>query len=171
MNRIFLFLLIALLTLGACDKLPENGPLDGQWQLMEIATRQSPDDADFSLREPQKDNRIYWCFQLKLLSIRTLTGSLNGHTDETVGRFRYTGDRPSRNSISTTAPGTASSRTRQRRRLNASASRAAPTRSRLNASTASRWCSARPTAASRSASSETALRIPSPTLRASPRTL
>lgn len=93
MNRIFLFLLIALLTLGACDKLPENGPLDGQWQLMEIATRQSPDDADFSLREAQKDNRIYWCFQLKLLSIRTLTGSLNGHTDETVGRFRYTGDR------------------------------------------------------------------------------
>ena len=39
MNRLRYLLTAALLALAACDKMPENGPLDGQWQLMEIATR------------------------------------------------------------------------------------------------------------------------------------
>ncbi len=93
MKRIIPFLLLILSAVGACNKVPENGPLDGQWQLMEIATRETPDDAAFSHSEAQKDKGIYWSFQLRLLSIRTHTGPLNGHTSETVGRFRYLADR------------------------------------------------------------------------------
>lgn len=92
MNRLRYLLTAALLALAACDKMPENGPLDGQWQLMEIATRQSSADDAYSLREPQKDKRIYWCFQLRLLCLRSATGNLNGLSYETMGRFRFTGD-------------------------------------------------------------------------------
>ena len=92
MNRLLFLLTMALLAPAACDKLPENGPLDGQWQLMEIATRQTPGDDAYSQREAQKDKRVYWCFQLRLLCLRSATGNLNGRSYESMGRFRFTGD-------------------------------------------------------------------------------
>lgn len=93
MNRILPLFLTALTAVSACNKVPENGPLDGYWQLMEIASRQTPTDTALTHVEPQKSRGIYWAFQLRLLEIRTTTGALNGHTSQTMGRFRFTGDR------------------------------------------------------------------------------
>ena len=42
----------------ACDKTPANGPLDGQWQLMSITTRND-------IRATKAD-QTYLCFQLQL---------------------------------------------------------------------------------------------------------
>lgn len=55
-------LLIALLPLAlsaACDKLPRNGALDGQWQLVRH------NDADVTAQ------RIYWAVQLDLIQLRS----------------------------------------------------------------------------------------------------
>ena len=55
-------LLIALLPLvlsAACDKLPRNGALDGQWQLVRR------NDADLTAQ------RIYWAVQLDLIQLRS----------------------------------------------------------------------------------------------------
>ena len=55
-------LLIALLPLvlsAACDKLPRNGALDGQWQLVHR------NDADVTAQ------RIYWAVQLDLIQLRS----------------------------------------------------------------------------------------------------
>ena len=54
-------LLLALLPLAlsaACDKLPRNGALDGQWQLVRH------NDADVTAQ------RIYWAVQLDLIQLR-----------------------------------------------------------------------------------------------------
>ncbi|MBQ9285144.1 MAG: lipocalin-like domain-containing protein [Bacteroidaceae bacterium] len=51
-------LVAILLTTGGCDKTPMNGPLDGQWQLMSIATPNGLRDT--------KANATYLCFQLHL---------------------------------------------------------------------------------------------------------
>lgn len=51
---LFLLLLSAVLS-GGCDKVPRNGWLDGQWQLVEM------DETDV------KAQKIYWRFQLDLL--------------------------------------------------------------------------------------------------------
>lgn len=55
-------LLLALLPLAlsaACDKLPRNGALDGQWQLVRH------NDADVTAQ------RIYWAVQLDLIQLRS----------------------------------------------------------------------------------------------------
>ena len=52
-------LVVALFaTTGSCDKVPINGPLDGQWQLMSIETPEGS--------RQTKTHRTYLCFQLHL---------------------------------------------------------------------------------------------------------
>lgn len=81
-----------LLFLFSCDKLPENGDLDGQWQLMQI--EEFPENSqDPSSVASKKESRIYWAFQLDLLSIHSQLEALNGHTTYTVGRFQHHGGR------------------------------------------------------------------------------
>ena len=63
---LYLLLLPSLVT--ACDKLPENGVLDGQWQLKEMHPRQRTSDTD-NRQTDVSLQRIYWSFQLKLLNI------------------------------------------------------------------------------------------------------
>lgn len=46
---------------AACDKLPENGDLDGLWQLMEISNA--------GINKDTKDQRLYCSFQLKLFML------------------------------------------------------------------------------------------------------
>lgn len=88
MKQILAILAVVAMTLmSSCDKLPENGALDGRWQLMERYTHATPEALDYTVREDMKAKRIYWAFQLKLLSIKTYTSSLN----EILARFRHTG--------------------------------------------------------------------------------
>lgn len=49
---------VLLTAFAACDKVPINGPLDGQWQMMRIETPDSVRDA--------KPLHAYLCFQLHL---------------------------------------------------------------------------------------------------------
>ena len=75
-----------LLTLS-CEKLPENGKLDGWWQVTEV---QFARNGAYDSIVPMKEQKIFWAVQLKLISI---TGISNGTTGETLCRFHYAGDR------------------------------------------------------------------------------
>ena len=57
--RAFLTALLPLVLSAACDKLPRNGALDGQWQLVRR------NDADLTAQ------RIYWAVQLDLIQLRS----------------------------------------------------------------------------------------------------
>ena len=88
MKKILILLLI-LVTWSSCDKMPSNGDLDGQWQLMKIVNK-SVSDFDSDIVIDKKTDRIYWRFQLDLLSIYTPNKKLNGHTHNSVARFSHT---------------------------------------------------------------------------------
>lgn len=73
-----LYLMSLAIALAACDKLPENGDLDGQWQLTELHERHHAapeDDGQYDVRE----QRIYWNFQLRMLQIQTTVGQYNAY--------------------------------------------------------------------------------------------
>lgn len=89
MKHIITIFVVVLLALSACDKTPKNGLLDGQWQLMEMATKTTPDAIDYTEVTNKKSERIFWRFQLDLLSIYTQLGNLNGHTGFSTARFQH----------------------------------------------------------------------------------
>lgn len=73
---------MATATVG-CDKLPRNGALDGQWQLMRI------DTTDVGAR------RVYWAVQLDIIQLRSLTvlpGTPVHHSGGLLLRFERRGD-------------------------------------------------------------------------------
>ena len=57
--RTLLIVLLSLLLSTACDKLPRNGALDGQWQLVRL------NHTDVTAQ------RIYWAVQLDLIQLRS----------------------------------------------------------------------------------------------------
>lgn len=73
--HLYIFLSLLMLTVS-CDKWPENGDLDGQWQLM------SMEQGD--VRTDTKAQHIYWCVQLDLIQ-------LNGE-DTYYAHFQHTGN-------------------------------------------------------------------------------
>ena len=92
MKRTLLAALIFLTTaLTSCDKLPENGRLDGMWQLMSI---QYHNTAEGDSLVSTQDRRIYWSVQLGLISIRSTTDYFhtNGIEAEVLSRFTRTTD-------------------------------------------------------------------------------
>lgn len=92
MNRlIFPFLILLSALLAACGKNPENGALDGQWQLMEMSLKAHPGDSEYATTEYKKDQRIYWRIQLEMLMIYSANGMANGHTNLTAGRLAHSG--------------------------------------------------------------------------------
>lgn len=89
MKYILSIFVVIMLALTACDKLPKNGELDGQWQLMEMATKTAPDATEYAQVTNKKSERIFWRFQLDLLNIYTQLGNLNGHSGFSVARFKH----------------------------------------------------------------------------------
>lgn len=79
MKKIGILLLLVIINyISGCDsKWPENGKLDGMWQLMEIVWEEAS--------EPHPE-RMYYSVQLKLINMRQIGG------DDVLGYFRYTGD-------------------------------------------------------------------------------
>lgn len=77
--------LLAIFAFVACDKMPENGDLDGQWQMTSI--KHLDHDAPSAL-----DGKVYWSFQLKLLSIYTPGDLHNQVSNYTFCRFQVKGD-------------------------------------------------------------------------------
>ena len=83
--------LTLLLPLGfSCEKNPENGDLDGQWQLMELRAKTDLSKPDYDSIVNKKDERIYWSFQLNLLMIRYI--GVPGMNDF-IARFDYGHDK------------------------------------------------------------------------------
>ena len=71
MNKfVYLVLTFILASIFSCSKMPTNGELDGQWQLLEINTRATESDPAFSQTLSKKNDRIYWSFQLDLLMVQ-----------------------------------------------------------------------------------------------------
>ncbi len=67
----------------ACDKLPENGKLDGNWQVLEV---QYARDGQYDSIVSVKEDKIFWAVQLKLIEIK---GVYNGVCGNTLCRFVY----------------------------------------------------------------------------------
>lgn len=93
MNRHILHLLLiftaALTTATSCEKMSDNGKLDGMWHLQEIYSRpRSATNVGYTERQDVSDAGIYWSFQLQLLQIKS-KAFLNGETSETMARFNY----------------------------------------------------------------------------------
>lgn len=70
---------LLLLMVLACGKNPENGKLDGMWQLTEI---ESANGVSIS----KKSDRIYYSFQLHVVELRRVG------FNEYRGHFNYVGD-------------------------------------------------------------------------------
>lgn len=98
MHRLFLTLsclalLLGAATLASCDKTPMNGDLDGMWRLTEMHSKPTADAPTYSLQAVLGTQRIFWNFQLRLLSIQNHDGLANSETNETVARFEHSGNR------------------------------------------------------------------------------
>ena len=66
----------------------DNGPIDGMWHLEKIYTHPNGNaTGPFSVEKDCSEDRIYWSFQLDLLSIRSKEAH-NGKTNESVARFK-----------------------------------------------------------------------------------
>ena len=98
MHRLFLTLsclalLLGAATLASCDKTPMNGDLDSMWRLTEMHSKPTADAPTYSLQADLRAQRIFWNFQLRLLSIQNHDGLANSETNETVARFEHSGNR------------------------------------------------------------------------------
>lgn len=87
----FFFSIAICCIIIACSKLSDNGDIDGKWRLEKMYSKTSPTASDYTIEKNLMDEKIYWNFQLKLLSI-TSSNILNGHTGETTARFTLSGD-------------------------------------------------------------------------------
>ena len=61
-----LLLLVASGFLISCDKLPDNGNLDGMWQLMTV------EDGD---EKSVKDTKVYWSIRTNLVQLSSIDGT------------------------------------------------------------------------------------------------
>lgn len=83
-NIYIVIVLVGLLIVGGCDKLPMNGKLDGKWQLKTIIKD--------SQEKNQEDSGIFWSFQLKLCQITYMRGIFDGASNIANTRFLYKND-------------------------------------------------------------------------------
>lgn len=81
---IYIIILCVAALSTSCDKWPENGDLDGQWQLTEL----TPAGED---TQNVRSQGIYWNVQLNLLVIHTTREPLNGRTFNTSVLFERKG--------------------------------------------------------------------------------
>lgn len=84
--RLLFGLTTLFIGLAACDKIPQNGDLDGMWQLTEMTP------AATGVTTHKKPEAIYWSFQLDVLMIHTPYKLHNGKTYNTSGLFEKRGD-------------------------------------------------------------------------------
>lgn len=83
MKSIVRLLLLLLLGVYSCDKLPQNDALDGMWHLQKIHHLNSITQTE----EDVSAQQIYWCVQLDLLQIKSNKHLI--YRDEVKGRDTY----------------------------------------------------------------------------------
>lgn len=79
-----------LINLIGCDKLPQNGDLDGMWQVTEISYNSQNGQYDSIVNK--KAEQIYWLFQLDLMAIRSKVEGQDNLSDNIRARFKHTGN-------------------------------------------------------------------------------
>ena len=80
MNKIvYILLAIVSFCVVSCDKIPENGDLDGNWQLLTIEKHNSGEVVSV------KEQKVFWAVQLKLIAYK-------GADNSYLSRFVYDGD-------------------------------------------------------------------------------
>ncbi len=60
--KYFLMLLVAMLSMTACNKMSHNGDLDGRWQITRMVYHSTGQEIDGPIR-------VYWDFNLDLMDI------------------------------------------------------------------------------------------------------
>lgn len=60
--KYFLMLLVAMLSMTACNKMSHNGDLDGRWQITRMVYHSTGQEIDGPIR-------VYWDFSLDLMDI------------------------------------------------------------------------------------------------------
>lgn len=83
MKHIVGLLLLLILGVYSCDKLPQNGDLDGMWHLQQTRNLNLAMQED----EDVSEGLIYWCVQLDLLQIKSKKRVM--YRDEATGRNTY----------------------------------------------------------------------------------
>ena len=83
MKYIVGILLVLVLGIYSCDKLPQNGELDGMWHLQRMRHL----SAALQEEEDVSQQQIYWCVQLDLLQIKSKKRLM--YRDETTGKSTY----------------------------------------------------------------------------------
>jgi|GEM_PF-363985 len=96
-KHIFYLLITLFFTISSCDKTPQNGELDGSWQLVKMTAIDTMQQSKHLQKtrnleivdngSPMTNYGIYWNFQLDLLMIYTPWINHNGHTPYTIARF------------------------------------------------------------------------------------
>lgn len=94
-KHIFHLLCALIFIVTSCDKLPQNGVLDGSWQLVKMTRKDTlPSPNKIPATPPLIENGsemqnygIYWNIQLDMLMIYTPYVNHNGHTGYTAARF------------------------------------------------------------------------------------
>ena len=75
MKKIYILLLLFVLSISSCQKAPINGDLDGMWQLMKIEVKDKPTIVP---------DQLYYCIQLHMVQLQGKKGC--------NGTFAHSGD-------------------------------------------------------------------------------
>ena len=77
---------VILFSAVSCDKLPENGKLDGMWQIMSVNYAHG---SEYDSLVDIKSQKVYLSFQLKLAQIHTGAFRNEVQTDVILSRFSH----------------------------------------------------------------------------------
>lgn len=80
--------LLIIFSVASCDKLPENGKLDGMWQIMSVNYAHG---AEYDSIVNLKSEKVFLSFQLKLAQFRTGNLSNDNLSAIVYSRFKYSG--------------------------------------------------------------------------------
>ena len=91
----YVYIILCSAIFYSCDKMPENGELDGMWQMLEEQHLSSTPDGGIVVDSVtnKKSEGVFWGFQLKLMSIRTPFNMYyhNGFSQLSLCRFVHEG--------------------------------------------------------------------------------
>lgn len=89
MKQLPILFISLLMLFAACDKLPDDDDLNGQWRLLEMYG--IDDNGKFTQLTDKRESSTYWNFQLSLLYI-TSNDLHNGSTAVSFARFTHSGN-------------------------------------------------------------------------------
>ncbi len=87
------FVIVALLLLTSCEKLSDNGALDGMWQIMSVSYNSNYSEtgstqvAAYDIKNDTKGYKAYLSFQLDLAKLYWLNTHIDGPNNIILCRF------------------------------------------------------------------------------------